>query len=77
MAALTTWEVFAVGFLGGLAATVGLALFVLLALALYAVAARLHEALAGRRERRHALRDGRRQLASLTTIDDFKDSHDD
>ncbi|MFD5468867.1 hypothetical protein [Streptomyces sp. NPDC127105] len=47
-------QVFLVGAIGGIAGTVGLALFVGLALALHAAAARLHEALEDRKARRLA-----------------------
>ncbi|MFD4258192.1 hypothetical protein ACFWR9_11315 [Streptomyces sp. NPDC058534] len=73
MAVLTTEQVFIIGVLGGIAGVVGLALAVALICALYLLVARIHDGLTDRREKRRALRDGRRQLATLTTIDDLKD----
>ncbi|MFD4343448.1 hypothetical protein ACFWQ6_00960 [Streptomyces coelicoflavus] len=69
MAVLTNWQIFTIGLLGGLAAIVGLILTALLALALYALVARIHEYAATRR----ALRAGRRRLATFHTIDDLKE----
>ncbi|MEU3899780.1 hypothetical protein [Streptomyces sp. NPDC045251] len=69
MTVLTTWDVFTVGAIGGLAAIGGLILTIVLALVLYALAARLYDAV----EHRRVLRHGRRQLAAITTPDDFKD----
>ncbi len=69
MAVLTSWQIFTIGVVGGLAAIVGLVLTVLLALALYALVARIHEHTAARR----ALRAGRRRLSTFHTIDDLKE----
>lgn len=69
MTVLTTWQVYAIGVIGGLSAVAGLILFALLLLALYALIARAHDALANRR----TLRKGRRQLAAITSPDDLKD----
>lgn len=73
MTVLTTWDVAIVGAIGGLAAIGGLILAVVLGLVLYALAARVYDAAADRRDRRRALRDGRRRLAAITTPDDLKD----
>ncbi|MET9158253.1 hypothetical protein ABZX56_11035 [Streptomyces parvulus] len=73
MAALSPWQIFTVGAIGGMAGFVGLVLAVLLGLGLYAAVARLYDALAAHCEQRRALRDGRRRLASVTTPDDLKD----
>ncbi|MEU7403836.1 hypothetical protein [Streptomyces sp. NPDC044948] len=73
MAVLTNWQIFTIGLLGGVAALVGLVLTLFLALALYAMAARIHDVLDGRRTRRAALRAGRRRLSTFHTIDDLKE----
>lgn len=69
MAVLTSWQIFTIGLVGGLSAAVGLFLIALLALALYALVARIHECAAARR----ALRAGRRRLSTFHTIDDLKE----
>ncbi|WND34000.1 hypothetical protein RI578_06690 [Streptomyces sp. BB1-1-1] len=73
MAVLTTWQVFTVGAIGGLAAIGGLILAIVLALVLYALVARAYDAAADHRQKRRTLRAGRRQLATITTPDDLKD----
>ncbi|MGW0993490.1 hypothetical protein [Streptomyces sp. NPDC002520] len=70
---MTPGQVLIVSALGGLGAVLGLFGFALIALALFAAATRLLEACDAHRERRRALKDGRRRLDSFTTIDDLKD----
>lgn len=69
MAVLTTGQVLIIGAIGGLAFLVGLLLFIVAGLALYALIMRALEW----RERRRALRDGRRRLSTVRTIDDLKE----
>jgi hypothetical protein len=73
MATITTWQIFTVGFLGGLAAVFGGIAFVALSFAAYQASARLHHALEERRARREDLKTCRAIEALGTTTEPSQD----
>lgn len=74
---MTPHQVLAVAAIGGLAAILGLIVFVALVLGVHRLVQRLvdaHDELRERRERRRALADYRRQLDALPTASHPKDA---
>lgn len=70
---MTEQQVLIIATLGGILGVAGTAFFILVCVGVFFGAARLIRALAARRERYRALKDGRRRLNAFTTIDDLKE----
>ncbi|MEI5520716.1 hypothetical protein WB388_08885 [Streptomyces brasiliscabiei] len=70
---MTKRDVLIVSALGALWTVVILLAVAIAAAAIYRAISRTHTTLAARRERRTALRNGRRRLKTFTTIDDLKE----
>lgn len=70
---MTPWQTLTVATLGGLAALLGVILFLALAFGIYAVIARLVDIRDAHRERRRTLTEARRQLDALPTAHDPKE----
>ncbi|MGW6292443.1 hypothetical protein [Streptomyces sp. NPDC055058] len=73
MAVITTREIFTIAVLGGLSCAGGLITAAALGIALYTLHQRAVPAVRALRARRRALKAGRHQLSTFTTIDDLKD----